>query len=246
MWPVHGRKTKCKRSLGNELQEHGSQCTLPTLPCEPRNICRDCHRGEPMGSGSWMETGEQRLWFHAQLFPRHWERFCGQCNPTTLGAGCIWWFRMWTVIRSHVCKNHHGDSGHLQTTWVPLYQVSIWTVLMFYPYCGNLQLLFWFCLFTTKTYKLIYVTSHDQTRLSYGGPSIVKHYCYPRNKETAELGSTFKAVHVKSLLWWLALRTREASLKSPEESCPQHIFFLELVSSFATSILEKKSRVCWD
>ena len=96
---------------------------------------------------------------------------------------------------------------------------------MFYPYCGNLQLLFWFCLFTTKTYKLIYVTSHDQTRLSYGGPSIVKHYCYPRNKETAELGSTFKAVHVKSLLWWLALRTREASLKSPEESCPQHIFF---------------------
>ena len=90
--------------------------------------------------------------------------------------------------------------------------------------------------------NFIYETSYDQTRLSYGGPSIVKHYCYPRNKDNAELGSTFKAVHVKSLLWWLALRTREASLKSPGESCPQQRWVCEIGFMWCAISIPEKSK----
>ena len=57
-------------------------------------------------------------------------------------------------------------------------------------------------------------------RLYYSGPPIRKKYCYPAkpDSEDVELGSRFKASQIKSLLWWIALRTAEAAKRSPHES----------------------------
>ena len=52
-------------------------------------------------------------------------------------------------------------------------------------------------------------------RLTYAGPGILRKFCYGKDKAYAELGSKFKAAHVKSLQWWLALRSQKATLQVP-------------------------------
>lgn len=53
-------------------------------------------------------------------------------------------------------------------------------------------------------------------RLSYVGPGIFKKYCYTKDREFAELGSRFKASHVKGLLWWFAIVSVEAYAGLPD------------------------------
>ena len=65
--------------------------------------------------------------------------------------------------------------------------------------------------------------NQNHTRLSYTGPTIYKKYCFPPRGEFCELASRFKASHVKSLLWWIALRGHEASAQFPHEPGFQQI-----------------------
>ena len=62
-------------------------------------------------------------------------------------------------------------------------------------------------------------------RLSYSGPGIYKKYCYPEKKAFCELGTRFKASHVKSLLWWTALRTHKAATEFPLEPVSTLVYF---------------------
>ena len=66
---------------------------------------------------------------------------------------------------------------------------------------------------------------HPEARLTYWGPGIVKKHCYPKEKDFAELGTKFKASHVKSLLWWLAVVASKAATTLPHDTCFQTIFF---------------------
>ena len=59
-----------------------------------------------------------------------------------------------------------------------------------------------------------------KARLTYWGPGIIKKHCYPKEKKDfAELGTKFKASHVKALLWWLAVVASKAAITFPHDTC---------------------------
>lgn len=62
----------------------------------------------------------------------------------------------------------------------------------------------------------IFLSSLRVCLLRYSGPGIILKHCYPKGKhDLVELGSRFKASHVKGLLWWLALTAAKACKEAP-------------------------------
>ena len=85
-----------------------------------------------------------------------------------------------------------------------------------------------FCLFTCAVHvfiQILFLTeTKTYTRLSYQGPGIVKKHCFTAEKEFPELGSRFKASHVKSLLWWFAVISMEAHEQFPDAAGLHFVF----------------------
>ena len=134
---------------------------------------------------------------HAQPLPRHWQSLHSFGCSGSDRKGFLRQTRGWAELWRDVCRDHHGHPWHFQTEPVS------WTLNHF-------------CLFTYLNQVFLLLQNETSTRLSYLGPVIVKKHCFTAEKEFPELGSRFKASHVKSLLWWFAVVSMEAHEQFPD------------------------------
>ena len=216
MWPVLCPEACKNCNPCNELQGHEPFSPLPVDPNQPRHIRSHHAKHHSMGVRSWVGHTEHGVWLHAQLFLGNRSWLCCFLYQSHDWARSVWPLRCCKSIRQHVCFDHLWDPSYFQTTQAR---------------CLNLLFLLCF-IFSTRSIayqkKSFVKVSHQvlkqtlERRLSYSGPGIIKRHCFPKVNKPAELGSTFKACHVKSLLWWLAMRTRQASEHARDE--PPQIF----------------------